>query len=98
MRKQPKTAYPTTSLFFPGLIFTESGIHDIDVICWLVDEFPTTVYAMGHANDPDFAAAGDVDTIFVTLKFPGGVIGNFEISWYSSMGYDQRVEVGNSFH
>ena len=72
----------------------DSGVHDIDLLCWLVGEFPHKVYATGHATDPEYAKCGDVDTCYVTLNFPSGVIGNFEISRAANVGYDQRLEVG----
>ena len=72
----------------------DSGVHNIDLLCWLVGEFPHKVYATGHATDPEYAECRDVDTCYVTLNFPSCVIGNFEISRATNVGYDQRLEVG----
>ena len=39
------------------------------------------------------ADKGDVDTVVVTMKFPGGTIGILEFCRYSCYGYDIRLEV-----
>ena len=74
-------------------MFTDSAIHDIDLLSWLVGESPCKVYATGYATDPAFAECDDVDTCSITLNFPGGAIGNIEVSRSAPIGYDQRTEV-----
>ncbi|KAI9918560.1 hypothetical protein PsorP6_011608 [Peronosclerospora sorghi] len=51
------------------------------------------VYAMTQSVNPDIAAAGDIDTAVVLLKFRNGVICSIENSREAAYGYDQRVEV-----
>ena len=53
----------------------DSGVHNIDLLCWLV-------YATGHATDPEYAECGDVDTCY---------LGNFEISRAANVGYDHAA-------
>ena len=71
----------------------DSVIHNIDTICAFTGEAPSSVYATGHALDPEFAACGDVDTIVVVLNFPSGVKGVAEVNRNASLNHDQRLEV-----
>lgn len=87
--QMPGPEYVRTS----GGIFHDSTVHDIDMVCWLAGEAPSTVYATGHAFIPYIKEAGDVDTVAVTLKFPSGVIGIIDQSRHAVYGYDQRLEV-----
>ncbi|KAJ9594221.1 hypothetical protein L9F63_014381 [Diploptera punctata] len=73
--------------------FHDTAVHDIDMICWMLGEYPIRVSAQGSAMAPEIAELGDYDTIFITLKFPSGTLGLIEISRHSSHGNDQRVEV-----
>ena len=79
-----------------GGIFHDCAIHDIDVIMWIVGEFPTTVYAQAHAFRSTIAAIDDVDTVAITMKFPGGVIAQIDLSRFAAYGYDQRLEAFGS--
>ena len=74
-------------------IFGDSAVHDIDLVCWLAGETPSTVYATGHAFIPYIKEAGDVDTVAITLRFPSGLIAIIDMSRHAVYGYDQRVEV-----
>ena len=75
----------------PG-IFHDCGIHDIDLIMWIVGEKPATVYAQAHAFHKEIADINDVDTVAVTMKFPSGVLAMIDLSRYAAYGYDQRLE------
>lgn len=76
-----------------GGFFHDCAVHDLDMICWILNEYPTTVYAIGTANDNRFKEMNDVDTAVITLNFASGIIGVIEISRFSEFGYDQRLEV-----
>lgn len=76
-----------------GGMFHDTSIHDLDVICWILNEEPVTVHAMGHAHSQAIAEVPDVDTIVITMKFPSGVISLIDLSRHSTYGYDQRIEV-----
>jgi myo-inositol 2-dehydrogenase/D-chiro-inositol 1-dehydrogenase len=86
---------PPPPSFIPtsGGLFRDFTIHDFDVACWLMEDFPTEVFAWAECLvDPAIAAAGDVDTARTILRYAGGrlcVISNTRRSGY---GYDQRVE------
>ena len=68
-------------------------MHDIDLVCWIVGEYPSSVFAQGHAHNKDIREMGDVDTTIITLTFPSGVLASIDLSRNASYGYDQRCEV-----
>jgi len=76
-----------------GGIFHDTAVHDIDLICWILGEYPTCVATQASTLTPEIADIGDYDTVVITLKFPSGTLGIIDISRLSSHGYDQRVEV-----
>lgn len=74
-------------------IFHDTAVHDIDLICWILGEYPNCVATQASTLIPEIADVGDYDTVIITLKFPSGTLGIIDISRLSSHGYDQRVEV-----
>jgi len=90
---------PPPPSFIPtsGGLFRDFTIHDFDMAGWLVGEAPTEVFAWAECLvDPAIAAAGDVDTARLVLRYASGrlcVISNTRRSGY---GYDQRVEAYGS--
>lgn len=68
-------------------------MHDIDLMCWILGEYPTRVAAQASTLTPEIANIGDYDTVVITLQFPSGTLGIIDISRLSSHGYDQRIEV-----
>jgi len=85
----PTVTYLETSHGF----FHDSGVHDIDIVRWVLQEEPTEVYAVAQCHLPQIKAINDVDTVLMTLKFKSGVIANIDLSRKSVYGYDQRLEV-----
>ncbi|EEY55931.1 inositol 2-dehydrogenase, putative [Phytophthora infestans T30-4] len=75
-----------------GGLFRDMTIHDFDMARFLVGDEVDEVYAMAQSINPDIAAAGDIDTAVVLLKFRNGVICYIENSREAAYGYDQRVE------
>lgn len=85
---------PTTDyLRVSGGIFHDCAVHDIDMMCWILGEYPSKVFSMANANVPEIAEMGDWDTVAMVLNFPSGTIGMIDLSRNSSYGYDQRLEV-----
>ena len=84
---------PISFLKISGGFFHDFGVHDVDVICWILGETPHTVFCLAHAFDSDVAAVNDVDTVGVVMKFPSGAIGQIDLSRHAVYGYDQRIEV-----
>ena len=84
---------PIGFLKISGGFFHDFGVHDVDVICWILGETPHTVFCLAHAFDSDVATVNDVDTVGVVMKFPSGAIGQIDLSRHAVYGYDQRIEV-----
>lgn len=76
-----------------GGIFHDCMVHDIDMLTWVVGEFPDKVSVLADANIPEIKAIGDFDTVGATLHFPSGTVGMIDLSRNSTYGYDQRLEV-----
>lgn len=74
-------------------IFLDAGIHCIDLICWIVEEYPIKVQATGSAFIKDIREMGDFDTVAVLLTFPSGAIGMIDLSRTSAYGFDEKLEV-----
>ena len=56
-----------------GGLLSDMTVHFLDLLCWLTDEAPVEVHASGACLvDPEIGQAGDIDTVMVTLKMPGG--------------------------
>ena len=76
-----------------GGVFHDSLVHDIDMIIWILREYPISVFTHAHAFRKDIADIDDVDTVSITMKFPSGALGQIDLSRFAAYGYDQRVEV-----
>ncbi|CAH1779410.1 unnamed protein product [Owenia fusiformis] len=76
-----------------GGIFLDMVIHDIDMVCWLAGETPTTLTCTAHAHDDSFKEIGDYDTVAIMMNFPSGCTGLIDTSRCCNYGYDQRVEI-----
>jgi myo-inositol 2-dehydrogenase / D-chiro-inositol 1-dehydrogenase len=77
-----------------GGMFVDMTIHDFDMARFLVGSEVEEVFATTAVLvDPQIAAAGDIDTAVVILRFNNGAIGTIDNSRSAVYGYDQRVEV-----
>merc|ERR1711936_32722 len=85
----PPIAYLATS----GGIFHDCSIHDIDILTWILGEFPSEVWVNGNAMFPEIQEIGDLDNVIINLKFPSGTIGTISNCRYAAFGHDQRLEV-----
>lgn len=86
----PPIEYLKTS----GGIFHDMLSHDFDMIHFLSNEFPESVYAAGHCYEPEIAKMdGDVDTTVVSMTFHSGMLATVDCCRIAAYGYDQRVEV-----
>lgn len=89
----PPASYVKTS----GGYFVDSTIHDIDLACWISQEQPVEVFAIGSCMvDPAIGAEGDVDTSMTVLKMPSGCLVHVNNSRKSVYGFDQRLEAFGS--
>lgn len=94
-RDPPAMVSPEYLKNSPGLFF-DSAVHDMDVICWLANSKPTSIYVAGSATDKRYKELGDVDSCAITITFENSVIGVVEVSRNAVQGYDQRLEVFGS--
>ncbi|KAJ8673367.1 hypothetical protein QAD02_004629 [Eretmocerus hayati] len=76
-----------------GGIFHDCMVHDIDMMTWVLGEWPIKVSVMASANIPEIAAIKDYDTVAAVFHFTSGTVGMIDLSRNSSYGYDQRLEV-----
>jgi len=76
-----------------GGIFHDCAVHDIDMIIWILGEYPIRVAVAATTNIPEIAEIDDFDTVAIVLTFPSGTVGMIDLSRYSNYGYDQRLEV-----
>ena len=76
-----------------GGIFHDCAVHDIDMILWILQEYPESVFSHAHAFRRDIASIDDVDTVSISMKFPSGALAHIDLSRFASYGYDQRVEI-----
>lgn len=85
----PPAAYVATS----GGMFRDTAIHDLDMARFLLDEDIATVYAVGSCLiSPELGAAGDIDTLMITLTTRSGRLAQVVNCRRGPMGYDQRLE------
>ncbi|KAF2896972.1 hypothetical protein ILUMI_09203 [Ignelater luminosus] len=85
----PSTEY----LKISGGIFHDCAVHDIDMIVWILGEYPIRVAVAASANIPEIAELNDFDTVAIVLTFASGTVGMIDLCRYSNYGYDQRLEV-----
>jgi|SwirhirootsSR3_FD_contig_31_19954270_length_1059_multi_4_in_0_out_0_1 myo-inositol 2-dehydrogenase/D-chiro-inositol 1-dehydrogenase len=76
-----------------GGIVHDCASHDIDMLTWVLGDYPLTVYGLGHAQDPEIKAIDDLDSVELIFNFPNQIIGTVDVSRKAVYGYDQRLEV-----
>ena len=76
-----------------GGLFTDCGIHDIDLARWLIGEIKSVYSIGGVLAYPEMKEIGDVDNAIVTLRFQKGPVGVIDLSRSGVYGYDIRTEI-----
>jgi len=77
-----------------GGLIVDMGIHDFDLVRWLMADEVERVYAETAALVyPELTTVGDVDNAMISLKFEHGGLGNVEVSRTAIYGYDIQTEV-----
>lgn len=80
-----------------GGLYKDMMIHDLDMACWLVDEFPTHISAVAKKIvNADNNKYQDIDTAVVNLIFDSNKIVNITNSRRAKFGHDQRIECHGS--
>lgn len=77
-----------------GGILVDMGIHDFDVVRWLMQDEISTIYASGTTQRyPELTEVDDVDTAIASLHLSEGALGVVEVSRSAGYGYDIACEV-----
>jgi myo-inositol 2-dehydrogenase / D-chiro-inositol 1-dehydrogenase len=85
---------PISYIEVSGGIFLDMTVHDFDMARFVTGSEVVEVYAQGAVRvDPAIGAAGDLDTVVVTLRHDDGCLTLIDNSRQAAYGYDQRVEV-----
>jgi myo-inositol 2-dehydrogenase/D-chiro-inositol 1-dehydrogenase len=89
----PHEAYIPAS----GGIFVDFGIHDFDVIRWLLADEVAEVYADGDVRGfPIYERYGDVDTAVAAMHMKSGTLVVGSWARHDPLGYDIRTELFGS--
>ena len=65
--------------------------HDFSILLYWLGEVPETVAAVGR----DSIVPGIPDVVFITLRFPSGIVCNVELSWLAPSKLRRTVVVGS---
>jgi len=65
--------------------------HDISILLFLLQQMPVSVSAQGAT----YLKAGVEDVVFITLRFPGGVVGHVQASWLDPSKVRRMTVVGS---
>ena len=65
--------------------------HDFSILLYWLGEAPETVAAVGR----DSIVPGIPDVVFITLRFPSGIVANVELSWLAPSKLRRTVVVGS---
>jgi scyllo-inositol 2-dehydrogenase (NAD+) len=76
-----------------GGLFTDCGIHDIDLARWFMGEVSSVYSIGGNLAYPEMDEIGDVDNAIMTLQFQDGGLGVIDLSRSGVYGYDIRTEI-----
>ncbi|MFN8418578.1 MAG: Gfo/Idh/MocA family oxidoreductase [Anaerolineae bacterium] len=77
-----------------GGLIVDMGIHDFDLIRWLMNDDVDRVYSEAASLVyPELLTVGDVDNAMIVLKFKQGGLGNVEVSRTAIYGYDIQCEI-----
>jgi len=99
--------YPSVSFLKTSTgIYKDCAIHDIDYVCWLLNDKPITVYTTGNIIKPYDEGLGELDNVILAMEFSDGKLANIQLSRISQ-NYDQRayifgetgsLEMNNPYH
>ncbi|MCP4385318.1 MAG: Gfo/Idh/MocA family oxidoreductase [Hyphomicrobiales bacterium] len=77
-----------------GGFLRDKAIHYFDLLCWLTDDAPVEVHAVGSCLvDDSIGIVGDVDTVMVTLRMTDGALCQIANGRRSSFGVHESIEV-----
>lgn len=77
-----------------GGLIVDMGIHDFDIVRWLMNDEVERVYAESASLVyPELLSVNDVDSTMINLRLSRGGLGTIEVSRTAKYGYDIRAEV-----
>ena len=80
-----------------GGIFLDMTVHDFDMARFLTGSEVEEVYAVGAVRvDEEIGAAGDLDTVMVTVRHADRTLTTIDNSRRCAYGFDQRLEAFGS--
>ena len=80
-----------------GGLIVDMGIHDFDVIRWMMGDEVERVYTESASLVyPELLTVNDVDNAMISVRFSRGGLGNVEVSRTAGYGYDIRATVVGS--
>lgn len=85
----PPLAYIARS----GGMLRDQAIHDFDQARYMTGEEIVSIYAIGNCQiDPQIGAAGDIDSLMVTMLTASGRMVQISNNRRGPLGFDQRLE------
>jgi predicted dehydrogenase len=79
-----------------GGLYLDGAVHTLDLARWIVGEIATVTAVDAVAPGSPAAAAGDVDSAVIAVRFADGAVGVLEHSRVAGYGFECRVEVVGS--
>jgi inositol 2-dehydrogenase len=76
-----------------GGLFTDCGIHDVDLARWLMGDVASVYGIGGVLAYPEMEQIRDVDNAIMSLNFKSGALGVIDLSRSGIYGYDIRTEI-----
>ena len=78
-----------------GGMLLDFNVHDFDMLAHLSAARVSEIFARGAnlLRDQAMLAAGDIDTVIISLTMDNGALANIDCARESGFGYDQRIEV-----
>jgi predicted dehydrogenase len=86
--------FPPPATYSSRGLIIDMGIHVADEARFLLDEFPTEVWASLHSTvDYDSPVDEGGDTAFVTMTYASGIVGRLDLSRTHGSGYNNETYV-----
>ena len=82
----PSVAY----LKISGGIFHDCMVHDIDLMTYILGEYPVQVFTIANAMIPEVAELNDHDNVVSTFKFASGLS---TLKWYATLVYPAAKKI-----
>jgi myo-inositol 2-dehydrogenase / D-chiro-inositol 1-dehydrogenase len=93
MRTRDPGPPPISYVRVSGGMLRDQAIHDFDQARYMTGEEIASVYAVGNCQiDPAIGAAGDIDSLMVTMLTASGRMVQMSNNRRGPLGYDQRLE------